>query len=263
MTEIILNLNPVIASLIASTITFLITTLGSSLVFLFKRTNKDVMDSMLGFSAGVMIAASFFSLLSPSINLSIELNYIPWLIASIGFMCGGILIYLGDKLINKINSKKGTKKLKRNIMLVTSIVLHNIPEGMAIGVAFGSLFYENTIALTISAWMLAIGIGIQNFPEGSAVSLPLHRDGMSKKNSFLIGGLSALVEPFSALLGVLLVLKIKALLPILLAFAAGAMIYVATSELIPESQTNKNKGLITLLTLIGFTIMMILDVALS
>ena len=217
------------------------------------------MDSMLGFAAGVMIAASFFSLLSPAIETSESLNLIPWLTVTIGFMSGGILLFISDKIFNKLLSKKN----KRILMLISSITIHNIPEGLAVGIAFGSVFYGLEGATTISAILLAIGIGLQNFPEGSAISLPLLREGYSKKRAFFYGQLSAIVEPIFGVLGAILVLKAKLLLPFFLSFAAGAMIYVVVSELIPESQSNEKKEIMAFFTIIGFTIMMILDVALG
>ncbi len=264
--NILLNINPIILSLIATTFTFFITLLGSSIVFFFKNINKNFLDAMLGISAGVMIAASFFSLLNPAIEMAKSLNLIVWLVLLIGFTLGGTILYLIDKFTNKLlSSRKKIKKksLKRCIMLIISITLHNIPEGMAIGVAFGSTIYNIDGATTYAALILAIGIGIQNFPEGSAVSLPLRQEGLSRFKSFLFGGLSGIVEIFSGLIGVLLVLKIRLLLPYLLSFAAGAMIYVVIEELIPESQSNERKDLMALFTLIGFSIMMILDIALS
>ena len=258
MFNFFINLNPIVQAFIATLFTFSITCLGSSLVFAFKKTNKNIMDSMLGIAAGIMISASFFSLLNPAINMSNELNLNTWFVVFIGFFLGGLLLFIGDKIFNRlIDNESG---IKRMVMLMSSITLHNIPEGMVIGVAFGSLIYnQGTIT---SAVLLALGIGIQNFPEGTAISVPLVRDGLSKKKAFLFGCLSGLVEPISGVIGALLVLKIKLLLPYLLSFAAGAMIYVVVEELIPESQTNERKDLMALFTIIGFSLMMILDVAL-
>ncbi len=252
------NLSPVIQAFIATMLTWGITALGASFVFLFKNIKKNMMDAMLGFAAGVMIAASFFSLISPSIEMAENIGANPWLLPTIGFLCGGIFLYIGDNLCQKIESK-----YKRQIMLFSSITLHNIPEGMAIGVAFGSVAYGLDGATLAAACLLALGIGIQNFPEGSAVSLPLLREGMSAKKAFFYGQLSALVEPIAAVIGAILVLRMRLFLPFLLAFAAGAMIYVVVCELIPESQSNEKKDLMALFTLIGFSVMMILDVALG
>ena len=254
-----INLNYVYQALIATLFTYLLTALGASIVFFFKNISKNIMDAMLGFAAGVMTAASFFSLLSPAIEHSEELNLTPWIIVSIGFFSGGLLLFLSDKIFNKLLSKKN----KRILMLVSSITIHNIPEGLAVGIAFGSVYYGLTGATTLSALMLAIGIGLQNFPEGSAVSIPLRREGMSRRKSFYYGQLSAIVEPIFGVLGAILVLKMRTILPFFLSFAAGAMIYVVVSELIPESQSNKKKEVMAIFTIIGFSIMMILDVALG
>ena len=258
MVNYILGLNPVIQTILACTITWLITLIGSSLVFFFKRINKTVMDIALSISSGVMIAASFFSLIMPSITMAEELHITPWIVISIGFLLGGLLLFVGAKIYECLTKNKSGK---RCFMLITSITLHNIPEGMAIGVAFGSALYNHS--LLIAAWSLAIGIGIQNFPEGSAVSIPLRREGMTRKKAFFLGMLSGFVEPIAGFIGAILVIKIKLLLPLLLAFAAGAMIYVVVEELIPESQTNKKKDLMALFTLIGFIVMMILDITLG
>lgn len=254
-----LNLNYVYQALIATLFTYFITLLGSAIVFFFKKINKNIMDAMLGFAAGVMTAASYFSLLEPAISSSEELKLTPWFITFLGFFSGGILLFIADKIFTKIF----TKKHKRILMLISSITIHNIPEGMAVGIAFGSVFYGISGATTLSAIMLAIGIGLQNFPEGSAVSIPLLREGMSRKKAFFFGQLSAIVEPIFGVIGAILVLKIRILLPFFLSFAAGAMIYVVVSELIPESQTNEKKDLMAIFTIIGFSIMMILDVALG
>ncbi len=257
-----------VQAFIATLFTWGITALGAAVVFLFKKVNKNVMDGMLGFAAGVMLAATFWSLLSPAIEMAHNLNLIAWLVVALGVIAGGLLLFLGDKVFDYFakKNKKGEDKnvrFKRCLMLITSITLHNIPEGMAIGVAFGSLGYGLEGATLGAAVMLAIGIGIQNFPEGTAVSLPLRREGMSRTKAFLIGNLSGIVEPISAVIGAILVMKVRILLPILLAFAGGAMIYVVVQELIPESQSNKKKDLMALFTIFGFIIMMVLDVALG
>lgn len=265
------DLNPILLALLATIFTYSVTLLGAALVFFFKNVKKNIMDAMLAIAAGVMIAASFFSLLNPATEMAINLKMIPWLITFIGFISGGLLLFIGDKLFNhfdkKINKNKKEEKerksFKRCLMLIFSITLHNIPEGLAVGVAFGSTAYSLEGATLTAAMLIALGIGIQNFPEGTAVSVPLRREGMSRKKAFFYGQLSGLVEPISGVLGALLVLKIRTLLPFLLSFAAGAMIYVVVEELIPESQTNKKKDLMSLFTIIGFTIMMILDIALG
>lgn len=267
MFSFFLDLSPVIQALIATIFTWAVTMLGASIVFFFKEVKKSIMDALLGFSAGVMIAASFWSLLSPAIELADSMNMISWLVVFLGFFSGGLLLFLGDKLYDFIQRKndkiKISEKVKRSFMLVFSITLHNFPEGLVIGVAFGSLAYSIEGSTLASALTLALGIGLQNFPEGSAVSLPLRRDGFSRKKAFFFGQLSGVVEPIAAVIGAILVLKIQSLLPFLLSFAAGAMIYVVVEELIPESQSNKKKDLMALFTLIGFSIMMILDVGLG
>lgn len=259
MYEWFINLNYVYQALLGTLFTYFLTALGAGIVFFFKNISKNVMDAMLGFAAGVMTAASFFSLLSPAIEHCESLNLNPWLITFIGFFSGGLLLFLSDKIFNKLLSKQN----KRILMLVSSITIHNIPEGLAVGIAFGSVYYGLTGATTISAILLAIGIGLQNFPEGSAVSIPLLREGMTRKKAFFYGQLSAIVEPIFGVLGAILVLKVRTLLPFFLSFAAGAMIYVVVSELIPESQSNKKKEIMAIFTIIGFSIMMILDVALG
>lgn len=265
MINFFMQLNHVTQACIATLFTWGVTALGAALVFLFKKVNKNVMDAMLGIASGVMIAASFWSLLSPAIEMAENLNMIPWLVVFFGFFCGGLLLFVGDIFFKKISKKKdfSNNKVKRCLMLIFSITLHNIPEGLAVGVAFGSIAYGLEGATLISACLLALGIGIQNFPEGTAVSVPLRREGLSRKKAFWFGQLSGIVEPISGVIGALLVLKIRLLLPFLLSFAAGAMIYVVVEELIPESQTNKKKNLMALFTLVGFSVMMILDVALS
>lgn len=259
------NLHPAIQALIATTFTWGITALGALIVCFFKEMNRKVLDTVLGFSAGVMIAASFWSLLSPSLELSKELGYIEWLLPTIGFVSGGLFVLLSDKFLDKVlRSKRSMSKasLKRSILLVSAITIHNIPEGMAIGVAFGGIASGIPGMTVIGAVMLAVGIGIQNLPEGAAVSLPLRSEGFSKGKAFMIGQASALVEPISAVIGVLLVVSIRSMLPFLLSFAAGAMIIVVARELLPES-VKENKNLSTLGVVCGFVLMMILDVALG
>lgn len=264
MSNFIFNLNPIIQSLLATLFTLGVTSLGASLVFIFKKVHKNILDAMLGIAAGVMIAASFWSLLSPSIEMANNLNLNIILTVAGGFITGGLLLFIGDKVINKFQKiQKTSSSVKRTIMLILSITLHNIPEGLAIGVSFGSTIYGLDGATIMSAWVLALGIGIQNFPEGTAVSVPLRREGFSRKKAFIWGMLSGIVEPIAGLLGAILVLKMRMILPFLLSFAAGAMIYVVIQELIPESQTNENKEVISMCTLIGFGIMMLLDVLLG
>ena len=273
MSDIFSHLHPVIQALLATLFTWGVTALGAGVVFFFKKVNKSVLDAMLGFAAGVMIAASFWSLLEPSITMAQSFHMLPWLVALVGFLSGGLLLFVSDKIYDHCEKKKGNTKdttsqkeqssLKRCFLLVFSITMHNIPEGLAIGVAFGSLGYHIAGTSLASSMALALGIGLQNFPEGSAVSLPLRREGMSRLKAFFLGQMSGIVEPIAAVIGAVLVLHVQILLPFLLAFAAGAMIYVVVEELIPESQTNKKKDLMAFFTLIGFSVMMMLDVALG
>jgi len=260
------NLDPVIQALIATTFTWGVTMLGSLVVCFFKQVNKKVLNTILGFSAGVMIAASFWSLLAPSIDLSSELGYIGWLPPAIGFGAGGLFVLLSDRFLDKALKNRKTLKnadsLKRSILLIAAITIHNIPEGMSIGVAFGGIASGVPGMTLIGAVMLAMGIGIKNFPEGAAVSLPLRNEGFSRFKSFMFGQASALVEPIAAVIGVILVLSIRSILPFLLSFAAGAMLAVAARELLPES-VKENKNLATLGLIVGFALMMILDVALG
>ena len=237
-----MNTSVYIQVLLATLMTWGITTLGAALVFFFKKINGTILDAMLGLSAGVMISASFWSLLNPAINGAI--------ISDIFF----------DKYLTR-KKGKNIKGIKRTLMLMFSITLHNIPEGLAIGVAYGSIALGTKEATLTAAIMLAIGVGIQNFPEGTAVSLPLRRENMSRTKSFIYGTLSGIVEPIAGLIGCFLVIFVQNILPFFLSFAAGAMIYVAVSELIPESQKNKHKNLMSLFTILGFVIMMMLDVA--
>ncbi len=264
MIDFYINASVYVQVLIATLMTWAITTLGASLVFFFKKVNSTVLDAMMGLSAGVMIAASFFSLLSPAVEEAKNLQMNAALVLSIGFLVGSVILILSDNFFTRILDKRdniNAKGLKRSIMLMLSITLHNIPEGLAIGVAFGSIASNSTTLM--GAFMLAVGIGIQNFPEGSAISLPLRRENFSRMKSFIYGTLSGIVEPIAGIIGCILVIYVKNILPFFLAFAAGAMIYVAVSELIPESQNNKCKNLMSLFTLFGFTIMMLLDVAFS
>ena len=262
MINFFIGLNPVIQALIATIFTWFVTLLGALLVIFFKDVNKNIMDGMLGFAAGIMIAASFFSLLSPAIEMANVLNLKVYIVTSIGFLLGGLLLFIEDKTFDHF-SNSNNSSFKRVLMLVLSITLHNIPEGLAVGVAFGSVLYGIDGASVGSASVLALGIGLQNFPEGVAVSVPLRREGMSIKKAFFYGQLSGIVEPISGVIGALLVLKVRLILPFLLSFAAGAMIYVVIQELIPASQSNEKKEVMAMFSLIGFIIMMILDITLS
>lgn len=266
MFEFFTELSPVWQAFISAIFTWSITALGAAVVFFFKDVKKSIMNLLLGFSGGVMVAASFWSLLNPAIEIADNLSMISWLVVTCGFLCGGLLLFVCDRIYDSFtnkNTKQSSNKMKRVLMLIFSITLHNIPEGLVIGVAFGSITYGIEGASLIAALTLAIGIGLQNFPEGSAVSLPLRREGLSRFKSFFWGQLSGFVEPLAAIIGAILVIKVQNLLPFLLSLAAGSMIYVVVSELIPESQSGTKKNLVTLFTLIGFVIMMILDVVLG
>lgn len=261
----LLQLNPVILALIATMFTWFLTFLGACVVCFVKKLNTKLLDIMLGFGSGVMIAASFWSLLSPAISLSESLNFTPWLLPSIGFIIGGIFVVIADKFLDKMLSikKEGSlKSKKRSILLVLAVTLHNIPEGLAIGVAFGGLFINSSMTTLVGAIMLAVGIGLQNFPEGAAVSLPLRREGYSVKKSLFYGQLSGIVEPVSGVIGCLLAVLVKSILPFMLSFSAGAMILVVARELIPES-TKDHKNLSSIGLIFGFVLMMIFDVALG
>lgn len=258
------NLTPIYQALIAGMFTFLVTTLGAAVVFFFKAVNKNIMDAMLAISSGIMLSASFFSLLNPAIEIADELKLTTWLVVLAGLMVGGLLLYIGDKVMDHFSKNSQSDfSLKRCAMLFTSITLHNIPEGLVVGVAFGAIAYGTDKAAIFSAISLTIGIALQNFPEGSAISLPLRREGLSRYKSFLFAMLSGFVEPISAVIGAILVMKIQIILPFILSFAAGAMIFVISMELIPESQSNKKKDLMALLTLVGFAVMMILEITLG
>ena len=253
-----------VQALIATLFTWGVTALGAALVFLFRSVEKNVLDACLGFAAGVMIAASFWSLLGPAIEMADALGMVSWVTALVGFLGGGTLLFVGDRIMSRGEESAAAESSRRRCaMLIFSITLHNIPEGLAVGVAFGSLQYGLDGATLAAACLLALGIGIQNFPEGTAVSLPLLREGCSRKTAFMLGQLSGIVEPVASILGAVLVIGARRLLPYLLAFAAGAMVYVVVEELIPESQTNENKDFIALFTLLGFSVMMILDIALG
>jgi ZIP family zinc transporter len=242
------------------------------LVFFFQSINKKVLDGMLGFAAGVMMAASYWSLLAPAIEMSEQLGQPSWISAVVGFLLGGVFLAVTDKILHKVEigipseavAHGATRKSwKKSMLLVIAITLHNIPEGLAIGVAFGALSNNLATASLSGAVALAIGIGIQNFPEGVAVSVPLRREGLSRRKSFWYGQLSGLVEPIAGITGAVAVIMVQPLLPYALSFAAGAMIYVVVKELIPESQMEEtNQNIATLGAMLGFAIMMSLDVAL-
>lgn len=271
MVDFILQFHPVTQALFATLFTWALTAAGAAVVFLTNDIKPKVMDGMLGFAAGVMIAASFWSLLAPGIEMAEGLGHIPWLTAAIGFLGGGIFMRLIDKFLPHLHpgfdmsESEGVKtSWQRSTLLVLAITLHNIPEGLAVGVAFGAVAADLPSATIGGAIALAIGIGIQNFPEGAAVSMPLKREGMSTKKSFMMGQASGIVEPIAGVFGAYFVMKMQNILPYALCFAAGAMIFVVVEELIPESQRNhKNIDFVTMATMVGFSVMMILDVALG
>ncbi|MBN1599123.1 MAG: ZIP family metal transporter [Bacteroidales bacterium] len=266
----LLEVNPVMLALFATIFTWAVTASGASMVFFFKSINKKILNSMLGFAAGVMIAASFWSLLKPAIEMSENNGQIAWVPAVVGFLAGGAFLLLMDCILphlhlgRPMNKAEGIKtSWQRSVLLVLAITLHNIPEGLAVGVAFGALAHTPDQGILMGAIALAFGIGLQNFPEGAAVSIPLRREGFSRLKSFNYGQLSGFVEPVAGVIGAYMVLMITPILPYALAFAAGAMIFVVVEELIPESQTGNETDLSTIGAMLGFATMMLLDVALG
>jgi len=264
------SLHPVTQALIATLFTWGLTTLGASLVLIRREPSRKMLDVMLGFAAGVMIAASFWSLLAPAIAMSEGKGIPVWLPAVIGFLLGGVFLRLVDHLLPHLHLNAPTGEAEgvktswhRTTLLVLAITLHNIPEGLAVGVAFGALAAGIPEATLGGAVALAIGIGIQNFPEGAAVSFPLRREGMSAGKSLWWGQLSGIVEPVAGVIGAAVVVAVLPLLPYALAFAAGAMIFVVVEEVIPEAQMGGNADIATLGAMVGFAVMMVLDVALG
>jgi len=266
-----LSLDPVYQALMATLFTWFLTALGAGAVFTFKSINRKLLDGMLGFAAGVMIAASFWSLLAPAIDMAEHQSNLPAFVpAVIGFLLGGAFLLLIDKILPHLHLEYPRERAEgietswhRSILLVLAITLHNIPEGLAVGVAFGALSADLPSASLTGAIALAIGIGIQNFPEGAAVSVPLRREGFSRFKSFWYGQMSGIVEPVAGVIGALAVITMQSILPYALSFAAGAMIFVVVEELIPESQLDKNTDLATIGAMVGFALMMTLDVALG
>jgi len=264
------NLSPVTQALLATLFTWGVTAAGAATVFLFKSINRKILDFMLAFAGGVMIAASFWSLLAPAIEMAENQGQIAWIPAVVGFLLGGAFLRLVDFVMPHLHLGYPTDQAegihthwRRSVLLVLAITIHNIPEGLAVGVAFGALKYGLTEASFTAACALAMGIGLQNFPEGVAVAVPLRREGLSRTKSFWYGQLSGMVEPAAGVLGALAVTMVAPLLPYALAFAAGAMIYVVVEEVIPESQREGNADLATIGVMLGFAIMMALDVALG
>ena len=271
MVEFLQHFSPIQQALFATLFTWGVTAAGAGLVFFTKKINFKLMDSMLGFAAGVMIAASFWSLLAPGLEMAEQMKQTPWLTAVIGFMAGGLFMMLADSILphlhkgQAIGHSEGLKtSWQRSTLLVLAITLHNIPEGLAVGVAFGAVAAGLPSATMGGAIALAIGIGLQNFPEGAAVSLPLRREGIGRTKSFLLGQASGIVEPIAGVIGAAFVMHMQNILPYALCFAAGAMIFVVVEELIPESQRREeNIDTVTMATMAGFSVMMVLDVALG
>ena len=262
--------NPVWQAFLATGFTWFMTALWAAMVFFFKTINKKALDLMLGFAAGVMTAASCWSLLLPSIEMSEASGLIKWLPPLVGFLLGGAFLFVADLLLphmhpgGSVTGPEGLKSAwRRTVLLITAITLHNIPEGLAVGVALGAAAAELPHASIGGAIVLAIGMGLQNLPEGAATSIPLRREGMSRWKSFLYGQASGIVEPIAGVLGALLTVRVRAVLPYALAFAAGAMIYVVIEELIPEAQASGDSNIATIGAMLGFALMMVLDVALG
>jgi len=266
----LLNYDPVLLALLATLFTWACTALGASMVFFFKSIDKRVMNSILGFAAGVMIAASFWSLLKPAIDMTEAAGGVSWVPALTGFLAGGAFLFIIDKILphlhigNSIDKAEGIKTpWRRSVLLVLAITLHNIPEGLAVGITFGALASNPDAGILAGAIALAIGIGLQNIPEGAAVSVPLRREGFSRFKAFSYGQLSGVVEPIAGVIGAVLVIYVEPILPYALSFAAGAMIFVVVEELIPESQLGNETDLSTIGAMLGFSTMMLLDVALG
>ncbi len=270
MLEAFAALSPITQALLATLFTWGITALGAALVFTTREISQRSLDWLLGFAGGVMLAASYWSLLAPAIDLSAEIGWRPWLPPVVGFLCGGLVLRLVDRILphlhlfGRLEEAEGIPtSWRRVILLVLAITLHNIPEGLAVGVAFGAAGLGIPSATLAGAVALAIGIGLQNFPEGVAVAMPLRREGMSVGRSFWYGQISGAVEPVAGVLGAAAVLLAQPLLPFALSFAAGAMVFVVVEEVIPESQRAGHGDLATLGLMLGFAVMMVLDVALG
>lgn len=270
MLDSLQGLHPILQALLATCFTWAMTAAGAAVVFTAKDISRRVLDAMLGFAAGIMIAASYWSLLAPAIELSEGKGIPSWLPAVIGFLAGGLFLRAIDKVLPHLHigfpteEAEGVKTAwRRSTLLVLAITLHNIPEGLAVGVAFGALAASLPNVSFGAAVALAIGIGIQNFPEGLAVSMPLRREGLSRRKSFWYGQLSGVVEPVAGVIGAATVIVAQPILPYALAFAAGAMIFVVIEELIPEAQRGGNTDLATMGGMVGFAVMMLLDVALG
>ncbi len=266
----LLHDHPVLLAFLATMFTWLVTASGAALVYFFKTIHANLLSAMLGFPAGVMIAASIWSLLLPAIEMSASTGKSAWFPALRGFLLGGFTLLGIDKLLPHVHPGLPTEKAEgiktswqRSVLLITAITLHNIPESLAVGVAFGALTIHQDISVLTSAIVLALGIGLQNFPEGAAVSIPLRREGFSRNKAFFYGQLSGVVEPIAGILGALLVTYVSPVLPYALSFAAGAMMFVVIEEIIPESQRGLETDYSTVGAFIGFSVMMLLDVSLS
>ena len=247
----------VLQALAATLFTWAVTAAGAATVVFFKKINNRLLGAMTGFASGVMISASFWSLLLPASEMCASLGFSAPTTLLSGFLSGGILLYVGDKALSHRSLPVCDAK-RRSAMIIFSVTLHNVPEGLCVGVAFGSLAYGLEGATLATACLLTLGIGLQNFPEGAAISLPLRKDGFSRKKAFFWGQISGAVEPLAGIAGALLVLYVRSVLPFCLSFAAGAMIYVVAAELIPESE-GENINIAALFTVIGFSVMMFLD----
>jgi ZIP family zinc transporter len=266
--ESLASLPPVLQALAATLFTWFMTALGAGMVFFFRTIERRMLDSMMGFAAGVMIAASYWSLLAPAIEMAKAKGGSPWIPATAGFLAGGFFIWIVDRILPHLHPGLPTTSAeglpshwRRSILLVLAITIHNIPEGLAVGVAFGALAADVPSASLAGAVSLAIGIGIQNFPEGTAVAVPLRREGFSRARSFWYGQLSGMVEPVAGVCGAFAVVAMQSILPYALAFAAGAMIYVVAEELIPSAQRESHSDFATAGVMLGFAVMMTLDVA--
>jgi ZIP family zinc transporter len=268
MENVLQNMHPIIQAFIAGIFTWAMTALGAAAVFLAKDINRKVLDVMLGFAAGVMSAAVYWSMLAPALKIAASRHLLAWFPVAVGFLLGGIVLRSVDKILPHlqlgfpIEKAEGIKThWRRPTLLILAMILHNIPEGLAIGIAFGAISVASSAATLQTAIALAIGIGIQDIPEGLAVSVPLRRERLSRLKSFWYGQLSGVIEPVASIIGALAVILAQSILPYTLAFAAGAMFFIIVEEIIPESQRSGNAALATMGTIVGFVMMMILDVA--
>lgn len=270
MINVLQDLHPVLQALLATLFTWGLTAIGAAVVFFTNKVDRKLLDAMLGFAAGVMIAASYWSLLAPAIEMSQEGALPAWIPAVSGFLLGGLFLWGMDKLLPHLHpgfplveAEGISTTWRRSVLLMLAVTLHNIPEGLAVGVAFGAIAAGMPSATLAGASALALGIGLQNLPEGLAISMPLRGEGMSRLKSFWYGQLSAVVEPVAGVVGAAAVLLARPILPYALSFAAGAMIFVVVEELVPTSHEAGNRDLATMAAMIGFGVMMVLDVALG